>query len=29
MIGDSIGSPDALRRRLPAVWRAAMRELLA
>jgi len=29
MIGDSIGSPDALRERLPAVWRAAMRELLA
>ena len=29
MIGDSIGSPDALRQRLPAAWRAAMRELLA
>jgi len=29
MIGDSVGSPDALRQRLPAAWRAAMRELLA
>jgi ubiquinone biosynthesis protein len=29
MIGDSIGSADALRQRLPAAWRAAMRELLA
>ncbi|HET6352368.1 MAG TPA: AarF/UbiB family protein [Coriobacteriia bacterium] len=29
MIGDSIGSPVALQERLPAAWRAAMRELLA
>ena len=29
MIGESIGSPAKLQERLPAVWRAAMRELLA
>lgn len=29
MIGESIGSPDQLQERLPAAWRAAMRELLA
>jgi ubiquinone biosynthesis protein len=29
MIGDSIGRPDKLQQRIPAVWRAAMRELLA
>jgi len=29
MIGESIGSPALLRERLPAAWRAAMRELLA
>lgn len=29
MIGESIGRADLLRQRLPAVWRAAMRELLA
>ena len=29
MIGDSIGRPDQLQERIPAVWRAAMRELLA
>ena len=29
MIGDSIGRPDKLQERIPAVWRAAMRELLA
>ncbi|MBN2406012.1 MAG: hypothetical protein JXE06_10585 [Coriobacteriia bacterium] len=29
MIGDSIGSPEQLQKRVPAVWRAAMRELLA
>jgi ubiquinone biosynthesis protein len=29
MIGESIGRPDLLQQRLPAVWRAAMRELLA
>lgn len=29
MIGESIGSPAKLQERLPAAWRAAMRELLA
>lgn len=29
MIGDSIGRPAKLQERIPAVWRAAMRELLA
>jgi ubiquinone biosynthesis protein len=29
MIGDSIGRPEKLQQRIPAVWRAAMRELLA
>jgi hypothetical protein len=29
MIGESIGSPALLQERLPAAWRAAMRELLA
>lgn len=29
MIGDSIGRPELLQERLPRVWRAAMRELLA
>lgn len=29
MIGESIGSPAKLQQRIPAVWRAAMRELLA
>ena len=29
MIGEGIGSPAKLQERLPAVWRAAMRELLA
>lgn len=29
MIGESIGSPRKLQERLPAAWRAAMRELLA
>jgi ubiquinone biosynthesis protein len=29
MIGESIGRPEMLQQRLPAVWRAAMRELLA
>ena len=29
MIGESIGHAESLQRRLPAVWRAAMRELLA
>jgi predicted unusual protein kinase regulating ubiquinone biosynthesis (AarF/ABC1/UbiB family) len=29
MIGESIGRPDLLRERMPLVWRAAMRELLA
>ena len=29
MIGESIGRPELLKERLPAVWRAAMRELLA
>lgn len=29
MIGEGVGSPDALRERLPAAWRAAMREMLA
>ena len=29
MIGESIGSPSKLQERLPAAWRAAMREMLA
>jgi len=29
MIGESIGRPELLQQRLPAVWRAAMREMLA
>jgi ubiquinone biosynthesis protein len=29
MIGDSIGRPEKIQQRMPAVWRAAMRELLA
>jgi len=29
MIGESIGRPELLQKRLPAVWRAAMREMLA
>jgi ubiquinone biosynthesis protein len=29
MIGDSIGRPEKLQQRIPAVWRSAMRELLA
>jgi ubiquinone biosynthesis protein len=29
MIGESIASPELLRERLPAAWRAAMREMLA
>jgi ubiquinone biosynthesis protein len=29
MIGESIGRPELLRERLPAAWRAAMREMLA
>lgn len=29
MISDSIGRPEQLQQRVPAVWRAAMRELLA
>jgi predicted unusual protein kinase regulating ubiquinone biosynthesis (AarF/ABC1/UbiB family) len=29
MIGESMGRPENQQERLPAVWRAAMRELLA
>jgi hypothetical protein len=29
MIGESMGRPELLQQRIPRVWRAAMRELLA